>query len=380
MVVGGAGKQLALTANALSNKGHRVEIFTYFGGPLEHKLEDSVRYIAQNPIPKGKIAEYLLSAFNIRRQIKKSNPDIVISWRCNAGCFAVLASIGLNVKLVFSERSDPFLETSLALKISAFICGFSDGGVFQLERVRQYYKRLYNKSIVIHNPIDENIKISNTIPYNKRSKKIFTVSDFSKSEIQNFFKLPQTKIIDIGNGWQHIETIKTDEDSITKYGLFKKKYFFSLGTKAPHKNLNWVFDYAQKHLDEVFVISGFTNNSIYGKVGVSMPSNVRFLGYLRDSEVKSLMQNCKAFLFPSFYEGFGIPPLEAMSTGCPVIVSDIPVMHEIFEDSVHYIDPNNTDVNLEALLKQSVSPATPILEKYSWQKSAKKLLESLGVC
>lgn len=175
MVVGGAGKQLALTANALSHKGHQVEIYSYFGGPLEHKLDVDVHYIPQNPIPQNKLTEYILSPINIRKQIKKSRPNIVISWRCNAGCFAVLASIGLNVKLVFSERSDPFLETSLALKISAFICGFSDGGVFQLERVRQYYKRLYNKSIVIHNPIDENIKISNTIPYNKRSKKIVHV-------------------------------------------------------------------------------------------------------------------------------------------------------------------------------------------------------------
>ena len=175
MVVGGAGKQLALTANALSKKGYHVEIFSYFGGLLEHKIEDCIRYIAQDPIPRGKFAEYLLSPLNIRKQIKKSNPDIVVSWRCNAGCFTRLASIGLNVKIVFSERTDPYTESSLALKVSSFICGFSDGGVFQLEKVRQYYKRLYNKSVVIHNPIDDNIKIQTTIPYNKRSKKIVHV-------------------------------------------------------------------------------------------------------------------------------------------------------------------------------------------------------------
>jgi glycosyltransferase involved in cell wall biosynthesis len=175
MVVGGAGKQLALTANALSNKGHLVEIYSYFGGPLEHKLSANVHYIPQNPIPQNKLTEYILSPINIRRQIKKSRPNIVISWRCNAGCFTRLASIGLNVKIVFSERTDPYTETSLALKISSWICGFSSGGVFQLEKVRQYYKRLYNKSIVIHNPIDENIKTLNAIPYNDRSKKIVHV-------------------------------------------------------------------------------------------------------------------------------------------------------------------------------------------------------------
>ncbi len=174
-MAGGAGKQLALTANFLSSKGSHIEIYAYFGGPSEHKLEKDVKYIAQNPIPKGKFAEYLSSPFNIRKQIKKSNPDIVISWRCNAGCFTRLSSFGLNVKTIFSERSDPYTETSLALKISAFICGFSDGGVFQLEKVRQYYKCLYNKSIVIHNPIDKYIKIQNRIPYKERTKKIVHV-------------------------------------------------------------------------------------------------------------------------------------------------------------------------------------------------------------
>ena len=90
-----------------------------------------------------------------------------------------------------------------------------------------------------------------------------------------------------------------------------------------------------------------------------------------------LMQNCKAFLFPSFYEGFGIPPLEAMSTGCQIVVSDIPVMHEIFGDSVHYIDPNSADIDLKELLAQPVSSTAPILEKYSWEKSAKVLFDCL---
>ena len=172
MVVGGAGKQLALTANALSEKGHEVSIFAYIGGPLQQSLNKTVKYIAQDPIPKRKIAEYFFSAWNIRKQIKKSRPDIVISWRCNAGCFTVLASIGLNVKTIFSERTDPYTETSIALKISSWICGFSDGGVFQLEQVRKYYKGLYPRSIVIHNPIDERISIKDPVPYTSRPKKI----------------------------------------------------------------------------------------------------------------------------------------------------------------------------------------------------------------
>lgn len=214
----------------------------------------------------------------------------------------------------------------------------------------------------------------------KWAKKIFTVSNFSKNELERVYNIPQQRIVNIGNGWQHIEEIKTDENALVKYGLSKKKFYFSLGTKAPHKNLNWVFDYAQKHPTETFAISGSSYGRIFGKVDAPVPSNVHFLGYLSDSEMKSLMQNSKAFLFPSFYEGFGIPPLEAISTGCPVIVSDIPVMHEIFGESAHYINPFNTDVDLDELLKQPISSAIPVLEKYSWQKSAEMLFTALKDC
>ncbi|MCQ2049791.1 MAG: glycosyltransferase [Candidatus Saccharibacteria bacterium] len=157
MVIGGAGKQLALTANALSQKGHEVFIYSYFGGENKHHLDSRVMYIAQDPVPKSKWKEYLFSVWHIRKQMKSIRPDIAISWRCNAGCFTVLAALGLPLKTVFSERTDPYMETSFLLKISSFICGFSDGGVFQTTRARDYFKRLRNKSVVIHNPVDEKL-------------------------------------------------------------------------------------------------------------------------------------------------------------------------------------------------------------------------------
>jgi len=211
----------------------------------------------------------------------------------------------------------------------------------------------------------------------KRAKKIFTVSDFSKNELAAVYKIPQSKIVNIGNGWQHVEKNKANECAAAKYNLENKNFFFSLGTKAPHKNLKWIYEYATKHPSETFAISGSSYGRIFGKIDMFIPSNVRFLGYLNDSDVRSLMQDCKAFLFPSFYEGFGIPPLEALSAGCPVVVSDIPVMREIFGESVHYIDPNNTEIDLNTILKKTVATAIPVLEKYSWEKSAVKLRECL---
>jgi glycosyltransferase involved in cell wall biosynthesis len=176
MVIGGAGKQLALIANALSDKGHDVFIYSYFGGENKHNINSNVKYIAQDPVPTSKIKEYLFAVPHIRKQMKIIKPDIAISWRCNAGCFTVLAALGLPLKTIFSERSDPYTETSLALKISAFICNFSDGGVFQTEAVKKYYKHLSSKSIVIPNPFDEKLCNPEILPISKRKNEIVHIA------------------------------------------------------------------------------------------------------------------------------------------------------------------------------------------------------------
>ena len=211
----------------------------------------------------------------------------------------------------------------------------------------------------------------------KHSKAIFTDSDFAKEELWQIFNINGKPIKNIGAGWQHLERVPYDENALQKHNLRKGDYFFCLGTRAPHKNMRWVCDHALKYPEENFAISGSMNSKIFGNEQIELPANVHFLGYLSDSEIKTLMRDSKAFLFPSFYEGFGLPPLEAMSTGCPIIVSDIPVMHENFGDAAHYIDPNNADVDLNRLLKNPVAASTPILEKYSWKNCALKMYDKL---
>ena len=106
---------------------------------------------------------------------------------------------------------------------------------------------------------------------------------------------------------------------------------------------------------------------------------MKLLGYVRDEEVKTLMRDCKAFLFPTFYEGFGIPPLEAMSTGCKdIFVSDTEIMHEIFEGKVKYVSPEVFNNNIDFSM-QKANSYEDILQKYSWKKSAKLLLNLINV-
>ena len=77
------------------------------------------------------------------------------------------------------------------------------------------------------------------------------------------------------------------------------------------------------------------------------------IGYAKDAEARALMKYCKAFVFPSTYEGFGIPPMEALCMGARIILGDIPVLHEIYGESALYINCNDADVNLDELLDNS---------------------------
>lgn len=233
----------------------------------------------------------------------------------------------------------------------------------------------------------ENFRYINYLWYrvlHKRSvskcKELITVSEFSRDEIANFYKIDKNKIHITYNGWQHIQNVKENKEILKKIRKITKgrKYFFSIGTLTKHKNLKWVIEVAKKNPNCIFLISGFRNSEkVYKKLGIESTENVKYLGYLTDEEMKSVIKNSEALLYPTLYEGFGIPPLEALAIGTKAVVSDIPAIREIYGDTVYYINTNDSNINIEELLTQNTDDRKSVLEKYSWEKSAKKLLEIL---
>lgn len=209
----------------------------------------------------------------------------------------------------------------------------------------------------------------------RRAKKIITVSGFSKKEIVKYYRLDGDKIAVIPNAWQHYERIRDDGHATEKYHLLEKEYFFSISSLEPNKNFKWIAEAARRNPGYVFAVSGSVNERVFSDgLGFECPKNMKLLGYISDEEAKALMRGCKAFLFPTFYEGFGIPPMEAMSAGAEIVVSDTEVMHEVYGEAAHYINPMDYAIAFSDLLYHDLREhKDSVLGKFSWEESAHKL-------
>lgn len=203
------------------------------------------------------------------------------------------------------------------------------------------------------------------------AKHIVTVSQYSKSTMLEKLPVSSDKISVIYNAWQHLKLTSPDTGILDRMNLQPKGFYFFIGRLVNNKNIKWIFKVADFNPQSKFVISGAVRNEIfdfyYGK-----NNNIIYTGFISDAEMAALFKNCKAFLFPSIMEGFGIPPLEALYYNAPIIISNTSSLPEIYEDCAHYIDPMKYDYFLDEILSEPIGSAERILNKFSWEKSAQQ--------
>lgn len=208
---------------------------------------------------------------------------------------------------------------------------------------------------------------------------IVTVSEFSKGEITRYYGVAPEKISVVYNAWQQMQRIAPDEKIFTRVPQLRRgEYYFSMANLLKNKNFPWVLRAAKNKPDAVFAIAGDGSLAQEARrLGLADLPNVVYLGYVSDGEAKALMHHCKAFLFPTLYEGFGIPPLEAVACGAPrIYVSDTPCMREVYGDCAGYIDLKTNRGYVDDVTPPQ-KDAAQLLARYSWKKSAKAFLTVL---
>lgn len=214
---------------------------------------------------------------------------------------------------------------------------------------------------------------------------VFTISESVKNEISAYYKFPLDKIYVVPCG--------LDQDRyfpVTVEKNNKRQYLLVVGAAYFHKNI-------QELLENYQFWSVKYNLKIVGSKGAyrsylqklveqyALQDIVEFTGYLSDDELVKTMQDCKALVYPSLCEGFGMPPLEVMACGRPVIVSDISVHKEICADAPIYITPGNNESWANAFsiledklyIEEKIARGLDLAKRYTWQKSGEILIDAL---
>ncbi len=226
------------------------------------------------------------------------------------------------------------------------------------------------------------------------ASKILTISEHSKKDICSLYAVSPDKVVVTYPGY--------DKDRFSpkvKPGKFKGKYFVFLGTLQPKKNIERLVEAFSRIEDDSIKLvivgminegrGGWMNQSIFDKVkDLRLEDRVIFTGYVPDNEVPGIFKGALAYVLPSLYEGFGIPPIEAMATGVPVVVSKVSSLPEICGEAAIYIE-NPYDIDsikrgLDHVLKMTkterekrVDLGEKWVKRYNWEDTAKKTLEVL---
>ncbi len=272
---------------------------------------------------------------------------------------------------------------ALSVSLSADVAPLFEPGIVAIHDMavineKKFFKSIKNRLLFWKKYLKHKYVLFIYYIITKKAKHIITVSDFSRKEIIKYYNYKK-QISVIYNAWEHLKKVNINEKVLEKKycHLLKKDFYFFLGGQDRYKNIKWICKMAEKYKERLFVMAGppIDNSNLKDNdININDISNIVYLGYIKDEEMGFFMKKCKAFLFPSLYEGFGIPPLEALYFKAKVLCSNSACLPEIYKNYVVYFDPYDYDVDLDKLEKVKVDNVNEIFKIYSWDNSAQKLL------
>jgi glycosyltransferase involved in cell wall biosynthesis len=231
----------------------------------------------------------------------------------------------------------------------------------------------------------------------KKAARIATVSEYSRQDILSIYKLPPEKVVVTYNGVESHFTPRPDTPNETqeireRYGI-SRDFLLAVGSLQPRKNLvRLIRAYAKLRSEREdftpqLVIVGrrlWLTHEIFDEVKSHRWANdVILTGYVSDEDLPALYRAARAFVYPSLFEGFGLPPLEAMACGTPVVTSGVSSLPEITGGAAMLIDPNDEQSLAKALIEiisddllraRMREKGIAQAKKFTWRAAAEKTL------
>lgn len=316
----------------------------------------------------------------------------IIERKCRIGTFLVYFKLP---KIVNEDNIDVFWGTEHCLpkrnrytKNIKFILTIHDLAIQKIKGIGSTYNTIIQKIIVKRSC--------------KNADKIIADAQSTKNDITELLNINKEKIEVVYLGITNKEKVSIEEEQavkiLDKYGIRDSNFIFFLSTIEPRKNINTAIKafelYKEKHNDNLkFIISGAIGWKCKDTLELikksKFSSDIIQTGYISKEEKQLFYEKCKAFVYPSLYEGFGLPILEAMQAGALVITSNISSIPEIGQDAVLYINNVKDYEELYKIIYECINMKEEekndyikrgyeITKMFTWEKCAKKTLDEIN--
>lgn len=222
----------------------------------------------------------------------------------------------------------------------------------------------------------------------RHSRLVVTVSEFSREELHRDFGILRDRIHVVSLSGEHMLATPPDDTILDEQKLLDRPFLLAVNAMNTRKNLGAVVEAVNMlgKVDFKVVVTGDNYSKVFRPVHWDLPETFQQVGHVNDARLRSLYSHATALIFPSLYEGFGLPPLEAMTCGCPVLVSDIPAHRETCGDAAAYCDPRDPAdmaekireiMDNDGLRRDLISRGADRCKQFTWKNTATTLLGHL---